>query len=64
MSEKWIQKANLKKGAFTATAKKAGKSVHAEAEAKKNAPGKEGKRARLALVFERMARQKKTGMSK
>lgn len=58
----WIADAVKKPGSFTATAKRAGKSVHAEAESKKNAPGKTGKRARLALTFERMARQKKQGM--
>lgn len=53
--KKWIQKAHLKKGAFTAQAKRAGESVHELAEKKKNAPGKTGKRARLALTFEKMA---------
>lgn len=52
---KWIQKAHLKKGAFTAQAKRAGKSVHEYAEKEKNAPGKTGKRARLALTFQKMA---------
>lgn len=55
---KWIQGAHLKKGAFTAQADKADKSVHEYAEEKKNASGKTGKRARLALTFEKMAHKK------
>jgi hypothetical protein len=56
--KKWIQKAHLKKGAFTAQADKAGKSVHEYAEEKKDAPGTTGKRARLALTFEGMRHKK------
>lgn len=41
-------------GAESAAAKRAGKSTHAYAESKKNAPGIAGKRARLALIFEKM----------
>lgn len=55
---KWIQKAHLKKGAFTKQAAKAGESVHEFAEEKKNVPGKTGKRARLALTFQKMAHKK------
>jgi len=58
MAEKWIQKAHLKKGAFTAQADKAGKSVHVYAEEKKSAPGVTGKRARLTLTFENMHAKK------
>lgn len=54
----WIQKADIKKGAFTRQAQAAGKSVHAFAEEKKDAPGTTGKRARLALTFEGMAKKK------
>lgn len=54
---KWIQKAHLKKGAFTASADRAGKSVHEFAELKKNASGTLGKRARLALTFEGMRKK-------
>lgn len=54
----WIKKAHLKKGAFTKQAKAAGESVHEYAEEKKSAPGKTGKRARLALTFEGMAKKK------
>ena len=42
-------------GAFTASAKRAGMSVHAYAEKEKHAKGTLGKRARLALLFERQA---------
>lgn len=42
---------DLKKGAFTAKAKNAGKSVGAFAQEKKSAPGKIGKQARLAITF-------------
>lgn len=59
MAKKWIAKANLKKGAFTKSAKAAGESVHEHAEKEKDAPGKEGKRARLALTFEKMAHRRK-----
>ena len=55
---KWIQKANLKEGAFTKKANKAGESVHSYAEEKKDASGKTGKQARLALTFEKMAKKK------
>lgn len=50
---KWMQKAVKHPGSFTAEAKRAGKSVHAFAELKKHAKGKVGKRARLALTFEK-----------
>jgi hypothetical protein len=50
----WVQGAVSKRGSFTKQAKAAGESVHAYAEEKKDAPGKTGKRARLALTFEKM----------
>lgn len=53
----WIAGAVKKPGAFTAAAKRAGKSVHEEAEEKQGAGGKLGKRARLALTFEKMAKK-------
>ena len=56
---KWIAKAHLKEGAFTKKAKEAGESVHAHAEAEKDAAGKTGKQARLALAFEHMAHKRK-----
>jgi hypothetical protein len=40
-------------GVFSAKAKAAGESTHAYAEEKKDAPGKLGKQARLALTFEK-----------
>jgi malonyl CoA-acyl carrier protein transacylase len=52
---KWIQKAHLKKGAFTAKAQAAGKSVGEYAAEKADAPGKLGKQARLAQTFRKMA---------
>lgn len=56
--KKFIKGMDLKKGAFTAQAKKAGESTHEYAEEEKHAPGKTGKRARLALTFEGMAKKK------
>lgn len=56
-AEHFIQGMHLKKGAFTAQAKRAGKSVHELAEEKKDASGKTGKRARLALTFEKMRKK-------
>jgi hypothetical protein len=48
----WIKQATSKhKGLFGKKAKAAGKSTHAYAEAKQNAPGKLGKEARLALTL-------------
>lgn len=44
-------------GIFSAAAKRAGMSTHAYAEKEKGASGKTGKRARLALAFEK-ARKK------
>jgi hypothetical protein len=59
---KWIQKAGLKKGAFTAKAKKAGKSVSAYASAvtKKGskASAKTKKQAVFAKTFKKMAKGK------
>lgn len=59
MAKKWIQKAKIKEGAFTKKADAAGESVHEHAEKEKGAPGKEGKQARLALAFEKMAHRRK-----
>ena len=59
MANKWMQKAadSIKakgtKGSFSRMAKKAGESTHAFAEEKQSAPGKTGKKARLALAFEK-----------
>ena len=54
MAKKWIAGAVKHPGAETAAAKRAGESVHQYAEAHKSAKGTAGKRARLALTFERM----------
>lgn len=64
MAEKWMQKvsAGIKKrgteGSFTASAKKAGKSVAEYAQEKKSSSGKIGKRARLALAFRKASRNR------
>jgi hypothetical protein len=47
----WIKDAVKKPGSFTKQAKSAGKSVSEFAQEKKDAPGKTGKRARLAIVL-------------
>ena len=62
VQQKWEQDVVKHPGSFTKEAKRARKTVHQFAEEKKHAPGKLGKRARLALTFERQARQKKQGM--
>ena len=51
MAEKWIQGAIKHPGSFRAAAKRAGKTTHEYAEEKKDAGGKVGKRARLALTL-------------
>lgn len=45
-------------GSFKKAAKKHGESTHEFAESKKGASGVEGKRARLALIFEKMRAKK------
>jgi hypothetical protein len=56
MSKKhWMQSAVKHPGSFTRAAKAHGMSVHAYAEKEKHAPGKLGRRARLALTFEKEA---------
>lgn len=45
-------------GSFSAKAKKAGKSTKAYASEKKNAGGRLGKQANLALTFSKMRRKK------
>jgi hypothetical protein len=54
VAKKWIQAAHLKKGAFTAKAKRAGKPVAEYAKEKAGAGGKLGKQARLAQTFRKM----------
>ncbi len=51
----WIQRAHLKKGAFTRQANAHHKTVHQYAEEHKHDSGKLGRRARLALTFQHMA---------
>lgn len=63
-STKWIQDMHMDKGSFTKQAKSAGKTVSEFAQEKKNAPGKTGKRARLALTFKKMAKGKKKKTAK
>ena len=50
----WIAGAIKKPGSFRAAAKSAGKSTHEFAEEKKDAGGKIGKRANLALTLMKM----------
>lgn len=57
--KKWIQAAIKKPGSFTAQARRAGQSVQAYAQAKKGAPGKTGKRARLAITLKKLGRRRK-----
>lgn len=59
MASKWIQGAVKHPGSFTASAKRAGMSVHEYAEKEQNAPGTLGRRARLALTFEGMSHRRK-----
>jgi len=63
--KKWIQKANLKEGAFTKKAKAAGMSVseYARSVLKKGskASAQTKKQARLAQTFRKMAAKKRRG---
>jgi len=61
MAKKWIQPAIKKPGSFTASAKRAGKSVGEYAEEQKGKGGKTGRRARLAITLRRMSRKKLRG---
>jgi len=60
-SKNWIQAAHIKKGAFTAKADKAGKSVAAEASSVlapgSKASAKTKKQAVLAKTFSKMAKK-------
>lgn len=62
--KKWIQKADIKKGALTEQAKAAGMGVHEFAQEHKGDSGTTGKRARLALTFEKIGEKKKSGAKK
>jgi len=55
----FIKSAIKHPGAFTAQAKKAGKSVAAYAQEKKDAGGTLGKRARLAITLRRLGKKRK-----
>jgi len=57
--EDWMQHADKHPGRFTAKAKKAGKSVAGYAKQEAHAPGKLGREARLAEVYEKEARARK-----
>ena len=65
MAEKrWIKGAVKHPGAFTKSAKAAGKTVAEYAAEKADAPGTLGKRARLAQTFEKMAHKRKSAGAK
>lgn len=57
----WIKGAAIKKGAFTAKANAAGKSVASYASEKSGAKGTLGRQARLAQTFRKMARSNSRG---
>jgi hypothetical protein len=59
MAKNWIKGAVKKPGAFKAAAKRAGMSTRAYAQKKKNAKGKVGQRARLALTLMGMKKKRK-----
>ena len=56
-SKSWIAGAIKKPGSFSAAAKKAGKSTAEYASEKADAPGKMGKRARLAETLMKMRKK-------
>ena len=56
---RWIQGAVKKPGAFTAMAKRAGKSVGELAREKEHAPGLAGQRARFAMNMRKIAARKR-----
>ena len=59
MAKNWIAGAIKKPGSLTKQAKAAGKTPMAFAREKKNAKGKTGKRARLALTLGKLRKGKK-----
>jgi hypothetical protein len=59
--KKWIQDAIKKPGSFSSAAKRAGKSTAEYAKEKEDAPGKTGRRARLALTLMGMRKKKSNG---
>jgi hypothetical protein len=58
MAKRWMQGAVTHPGVFSAEARRQGKTTHELAEEKKDAPGTEGKRARLALTFAKFAKHR------
>lgn len=54
----WIKGAIKKPGSFSSDAKRAGKSTAEYAQEKKNASGKTGQRARLAITLSKMRKKK------
>lgn len=67
MANRFMQAANKRmeekgtKGSFTRIAKSKGHSVHQEALLDEHKPGKIGKKARMALVFEHAAANRRKG---
>ena len=57
----WIEKANIKEGALTKKANKAGMGVQEFASKHSGDSGKTGKQARLAQTFAKMNKGKKKG---
>lgn len=57
----WIQGAIKRPGAFRAKAKAAGMSTRAYAQKMKNAKGRTGRQARLALTLMGMSKKRKKG---
>jgi hypothetical protein len=58
MKTHWIEKAIKKPGSFSAAAKRAGESTEEYAHEKDSAPGKLGRRARLAEELEKLRNKK------
>lgn len=56
-SHKWIAGAVQRPGAFTAKAKRAGKSVGEYAQEEKGAPGRLGRQARLAITLRKIGKK-------
>ena len=54
--KRWIQGAIKRPGALTRKAKAAGMTVQAFARAKRKAPGRLGKQARLAITLKKISR--------
>lgn len=64
MANRWMQKESKReahagtKGSFSRAAKAHGMSTSAYAHKKEHAPGKVGKKARMALLFEKAAKNR------